>query len=322
MVIDRPQAKQAARNLMRTARVSPYQIGLIYVIIVFALSAFEQTMLQLFGIPYYLSYSYYSTVLMPSPINWFITILVWLISIVLAAGFATYCLAIRRGKEMPLSTLFDGFSIAGKVILLEIVAGIFIFLWSLLLIIPGIIATYRYRFALYNLLENPDLGILEAINLSKEQTYGYKWQLFVLDLSFLGWLILDVFTMGFLGIWLIPYITLTDIAFYDTICAEKGMTAGSGDAPHTSGPYNGPYSPPSASSGSWDHAGSQWNTAPRSTPPAPPPALDNGAPPAEEPQTQTPPQAPSAGTPGTSPEPWERPQKPDPWSDSEHKSHE
>ena len=51
MVIDRPQAKQAARNLMRTARVSPYQIGLIYVIIVFALSAFEQTMLQLFGIP-------------------------------------------------------------------------------------------------------------------------------------------------------------------------------------------------------------------------------------------------------------------------------
>ncbi len=85
----------------------------------------------------------------------------------------------------------------------------------------GIIATYRYRFALYNLLENPDLGILEAINLSKEQTYGYKWQLFVLDLSFLGWLILDVFTMGFLGIWLIPYITLTDIAFYDTICAEK-----------------------------------------------------------------------------------------------------
>ena len=148
-------------------------------------------MLQLFGIPYYLSYSYYSAVLMPSPINWFITILVWLISIVLAAGFSTYCLAIRRGKEMPLTTLFDGFSIAGKVILLEIVASIFIFLWSLLFIIPGIIAIYRYRFALYNLLENPDLGILEAINLSKEQTYGYKWQLFVLDLSFLGWVSLQ-----------------------------------------------------------------------------------------------------------------------------------
>ena len=75
---------------------------------------------------------------------------------------------------MPLTTLFDGFSIAGKVILLEIVASIFIFLWSLLFIIPGIIAIYRYRFALYNLLENPDLGLLEAINLSKEQTYGYK----------------------------------------------------------------------------------------------------------------------------------------------------
>lgn len=319
MVIDRPQAKQAARNLMRTARISPYQIGLLYVIIIFALSAFKQIMLQLFGIPYYLSYSYYSAVLMPSPINWFITILVWLISIVLAAGFSTYCLAIRRGKEMPLTTLFDGFSIAGKVILLEIVASIFIFLWSLLFIIPGIIAIYRYRFALYNLLENPDLGILEAINLSKEQTYGYKWQLFVLDLSFLGWVILDVFTMGFLGIWLIPYMSLTDIAFYDTICAEKGMTAGGGDDRYTSGPHNGPYNPPPASSGSWDHAGSQWNTTPHSTPQTPPSALDNGSPSAEEPQ---PPQTSSAGTPGTGPEPWERPQKPDPWSDSEHKPHE
>ena len=76
---------------------------------------------------------------------------------------------------MPLSTLFDGFSIAGKVILLEIVAGIFIFLWSLLLIIPGIIATYRYRFALYNLLENPDLGILEAITLSREYLKSQGW---------------------------------------------------------------------------------------------------------------------------------------------------
>ena len=53
--------------------------------------------------------------------------------------------------------------------------------------IPGIVASYRYRFAMYNLLENPDLEILEALNMSKQQTFGYKGQLFVLDLSYLGW---------------------------------------------------------------------------------------------------------------------------------------
>ena len=168
MTVDRPLAKQAARNCMRTARVSPYQISLLLVVITIAMSAFEQFMINLFGIPYYVEYGgYYITTLMPSSINWFITIMVSLLSTVLRAGFVLYCLGVRRGKEMPMTTLFDGFSIAGKVILLEIVTSIFVFLWALLLVIPGIIAMYRYRFALYNLLENPDMGILEAINLSK-----------------------------------------------------------------------------------------------------------------------------------------------------------
>ena len=235
MIIDRPQAKQAAKNCMRTARVSPYQIALIFILINFVMSAFAQYMLQIFGIPYYLDYAY-ASVMGPSALNIFIYVMVELISILLSAGFTTYCLAVRRGLEMPVSTLFDGFSIAGKIILLEIVMSIFIFLWSLLFIIPGLIATYRYRFALYNLLENPDIGILEAISMSKVQTVGYKWQLFVLDLSFLGWSILSIFTLGFLNIWLLPYMTLTNIAFYDTICAEKGMTASGQEGWHSGTP--------------------------------------------------------------------------------------
>lgn len=272
MTVDRPLAKQAARNCMRTARVSPYQISLLLVVITIAMSAFEQFMINLFGIPYYVEYGgYYITTLMPSSINWFITIMVSLLSTVLRAGFVLYCLGVRRGKEMPLTTLFDGFSIAGKVILLEIVTSIFVFLWALLLVIPGIIAMYRYRFALYNLLENPDMGILEAINLSKAQTYGYKWQLFVLDLSFLGWIFLSFFTFGLLYIWLGPYMRLTDIAFYDTIRAQKGMSGSGGQQnwqpPHNGGPTPGQYDY------DWNHSGSSWSSAPQ-----------NGA------QTQTPPQ--------------------------------
>ena len=264
MTVDRPLAKQAARNCMRTARVSPYQISLLLVVITIAMSAFEQFMINLFGIPYYVEYGgYYITTLL---------------STVLSAGFALYCLGVRRGKEMPMTTLFDGFSIAGKVILLEIVTSIFVFLWALLLVIPGIIAMYRYRFALYNLLENPDMGILEAINLSKAQTYGYKWQLFVLDLSFLGWIFLSFFTFGLLYLWLGPYMLLTDIAFYDTIRAQKGMSGSGGQQnwqpPHSGGPT------PSQYDYDWNHGGSSWSSAPQ-----------NGA------QTQTPPQEPGGEAP-------------------------
>lgn len=307
MIIDRPQAKLAAKNCMRTARVSPYQIGLVYILITLGLSAFDTSMTQAFGVEYVVDPVYYTTVLMPSGINWFITILIGLIGIILEAGFVTYCLAIRRGKEMPLTTLFDGFSIAGKLILLNIVIGTLIFLWTLLFIIPGLIACYRYRFALYNLLENPDIGIMEAISLSKEQTRGYKWQLFVLDLSFLGWLILDVCTLGFLGIWLTPYMTLTDIAFYDTICAQKGMTASGQSGWHQGAPEDAP----GQYDYDWNHQNSNWNAAPTQT---------DAPAKAKEPQPPMPPtlgegEVPAAPEPPAQPadDPWKSVKEEDPW---------
>ncbi|MBQ5739171.1 MAG: DUF975 family protein [Oscillospiraceae bacterium] len=91
---------------------------------------------------------------------------------------------------MPYGSLFDGFSFAGKIIGLTLVMALFVWLWSLLFIIPGIIAMYRYSFALYNLCENPELGVMEALELSKQQTRGYKMELFLLQLSFFGWALL------------------------------------------------------------------------------------------------------------------------------------
>lgn len=251
-MVNRLQAKLAAKNCMRMARISPYQIALVYVIILFVLSAFEQGMLSIFGVPTYLDYVGMYT-MQPSSINVFVSILVLLLTVLLQAGFTTYCLGVRRGLEMPLSTLFDSFSMVGKVVLLYIVQVFFVSLWMLLFFFPGIIALYRYRFALYNLLENPEIGVMEAINQSKIQTQGYKWELFVLDLSFIGWNLLNYCTLGFFGIWLQPYYTLTDIAFYDTICAAKGIPAGGGSWQQNrgnAGPYdwnhsyngqNGPY---------------------------------------------------------------------------------
>ncbi len=165
----------------------------------------------------------------------FISILISLISVVLSAGYVIYHQGIRRGRTMPYATLFDGFTFVGKIIILQIMVFIFTFLWSLLLFFPGIIAAYRYRFALYNLCENPQLSPSEALNMSKAQTRGYKWQLFVLDLSFLGWNILCALTLGILSIWIMPYIQQTDIGYFEEIKRRSGvgyMPTGDGQFHH------------------------------------------------------------------------------------------
>ena len=154
---------------------------------------------------------------------WFVSIVCTLLGVVLNVGASLYHLGIRRGEEMPFVTLFDGFAFVGKIILLYVVQVIFISLWTLLLVVPGIVAAYRYRFAMLNLCENPEIGVMEALNMSKAQTLGFKWQLFVLDLSFIGWNILVSLTLGILDIWVAPYRAQANIAFFQEIKKIKGV---------------------------------------------------------------------------------------------------
>lgn len=112
-------------------------------------------------------------------------------SLVVSLGYYGYTLRVMRGQEGGgYGTLFSQFYLAGKVILLNILKFIFIYLWCLLFIFPGIVAVYRYRLAEYALLDDPEISPLEAIRRSKRLMMGRKMQLFVTDLSFLGWLIL------------------------------------------------------------------------------------------------------------------------------------
>lgn len=116
--------------------------------------------------------------------------------------------------QKPFSTLFERFDIVFKALLLQLVMSVFIFLWSLLLIIPGIVAAYRYAMAPYLMAENPNLGVMEAINQSKQIMMGHKSRLFFLELSFIGWAILCVFTFGIGFLWLSPYLGASEAAFY------------------------------------------------------------------------------------------------------------
>ncbi len=179
-LIDRKALKAQMKDLLRTAQVSAVGMTALYLLLSLVLNAAD----TLVGVS---TWDPLRSAGSPVFLGLFVSILTWLMSMVLGAGYALYCMAVRRGERAEYITLFDGFSTVGRIIGLNIVMGVFIALWSLLFVIPGIIAAYRYRFALYNLLENPDMGILEALDRSKEQTYGYKGQLFLLDLSYLGW---------------------------------------------------------------------------------------------------------------------------------------
>ncbi len=106
----------------------------------------------------------------------------------------------------------------GNVVKTMFLKGLYQWLWSLLLIIPGIVKGYEYRMIPYILAENPDVAPSEAFALSKEMMNGEKWNAFVLDLSFLGWIILSVFTCGILALFYVnPYIYMTDAELYETL---------------------------------------------------------------------------------------------------------
>lgn len=170
--VDRRALKAESRTLLAEAQVSPRAMVALYLGLTLALNLVN----ELSGAGGILAT--------------FVYILTSLMAMVLQAGFILYCLAIRRGERAELLTLFDGFSFAGKVLLLKLAVFGVVAAWSLLLVIPGFIAAYRYRFALPSLCENPELGVMEALALSRRRTMGFKWQLFLLDLSYLGWSLL------------------------------------------------------------------------------------------------------------------------------------
>ena len=132
----------------------------------------------------------------------------------LQAGLVIISLRVARHQEVGIGNLFDGFQFVLKATGLTLVIGIFTFLWSLLLIIPGIVATIRYSMAVYILVENPNKGIMQCINESKELTQGYKMDLFILQLSFIGWALLIPFTLGIGYLFLVPYMQITMVYAY------------------------------------------------------------------------------------------------------------
>lgn len=230
----RVDIKTEAKEILRSAKVSPILITLIVMAIAFVLNRvmilveygtlFPIGFIQRYADAYQQAFAtgdvsalqaLAASLPESTTMSFFFSTLVSLFMVILNAGYFIYCMGIRQGVEMPYSTLTEGLSVAGKLIWCWVQLTVRTFLWSMLFIIPGIVAAYRYRFAYYNILTDGSLSASEAIALSCRQTAGMKMDLFVLDLSFIGWEIVSNFTYGLLNIWLMPYKTLAELAYFE-----------------------------------------------------------------------------------------------------------
>jgi uncharacterized membrane protein len=129
-------------------------------------------------------------------------------------GTIIFCLNLIKTNEAVFMDGFKGFEYILKATGAMALTGVFIFLWSLLFIIPGIIKSYSYSQTLYLLAENPDMKVMDAIDASRRMMDGAKGKLFTLHLSFIGWFLLSVITFGVGFLWLIPYFSVSMAAFY------------------------------------------------------------------------------------------------------------
>ena len=124
-------------------------------------------------------------------------------------SYIIICFKVIQREPLGIEDAFSGFKNFGKSIGLFFWQLLWVFLWTLLFIIPGIIKSYSYCMSFYILADHPEITVREALNESKRMTQGHKMDLFILQLSFIGWGILATLTFGIGYFWLIPYMQVT-----------------------------------------------------------------------------------------------------------------
>ena len=170
-----------------------------------------------------------------------LALVAFLLTGALTAGLLTYHRKIWNGQEGELKDLFSRFNKDfPRITKMYLLQTLYVFLWSLLFIIPGIVMALAYSQAYFLMLDDPDLSAVDALNKSKELMRGRKWELFVLYCSFIGWALLGVLTLGILYLWLDPYILQTVTGYYETVIRPAKLAAETAAAQNGFVPDEGP----------------------------------------------------------------------------------
>lgn len=186
------------------------------------------------------------------PVGIFVSVLLALYELVMRAGLVIYIMRVVRGEDSQYRTLLEGFQLAPQIIAQQLLVVLFSFFWffpaALICSLAGVVVIltgsqlllalfyilsllalvafslwvqYRYALALYFLLDNPNQSILQSIRNSVVTMKGWKIELFVLQLSMLGWTLLSLVTMGIADVWVMPYTQGVTVNFYDFITGRR-----------------------------------------------------------------------------------------------------
>ncbi len=157
-------------------------------------------------------------------IHWIGPIIGIIIGGPMALGYLSLVLAVKRGGIVNVSRVFDGFSRFADAVVANLLMTIFVVLWSLLLVVPGVIAALGYSMTFFLMADDPSIDGVEAIRRSKQLMDGHKARLFRLCCRFTGWFLLAILTLGIGFFWLIPYFSVSVAAFYEEIRGTKADT--------------------------------------------------------------------------------------------------
>ena len=134
-------------------------------------------------------------------------------------GLARFNLNLYRRTQPAFSDIFSYFVYFGSAFVMNLLRTIYIFLWTLCLVIPGIMASYSYVMAPFIMAENPEMDANDVLGASKQMMYGHRFEYFCMELSFIGWQILCLCTAGIGFIFLMPYMNAARTAFYHDLLA-------------------------------------------------------------------------------------------------------
>ena len=145
----------------------------------------------------------------------------FLIGGVIELGFAVFLLKQHNREALDFQDLFSQFHRFGQGFAQKFLRGLYVALWSLLFVIPGIVKSYAYAMTPFIMAENPEMSANDAITASRELMDGHKGDLFILDLSFIGWGILAAVTCNIGHLALNPYRNAAYTAFYKDLTTQK-----------------------------------------------------------------------------------------------------
>ncbi len=146
-----------------------------------------------------------------------LTLVVSFFTSTLSVGFNAYILKMIRGEEPIREDIFQFVGNILPIAAISLLLLLFIFLGGILLIIPGIIMALGYSMVFYIYADNQDLTPMDYLEKSRKMMKGYKWNYFVFGLSFIGWILFSIITLGIGLIWTVPYVCIAEAIYYDEL---------------------------------------------------------------------------------------------------------